>query len=123
MTLLHELYDVREATVLDGQPHYSISLNPAHIIYQAHFPGQPVTPGVCIVQMVKEILELHLGQPLTLREVKNVKFLSVIQPKDGVCLDVAFSRIKAEADCVSASAVVTEGEEVMTKLSFTCRQA
>ena len=29
------------------------------IIYKAHFPGEPVTPGVCIMQMAKEYSLTH----------------------------------------------------------------
>ena len=31
-----------------------LRLNPDHPIYHAHFPGNPITPGVCIVQIVGE---------------------------------------------------------------------
>ena len=33
-----------------------IRLNPDHEIYRAHFPGNPITPGVCIVQIISEVL-------------------------------------------------------------------
>ena len=35
-----------------------IRLNPEHEIFRAHFPGQPITPGVCQIQMVTEISEV-----------------------------------------------------------------
>ena len=55
---------------------YDIRLNPAHTIYQAHFPGEPVTPGVCILQIARELLEDLLQRPLAVKSVKNMKFLS-----------------------------------------------
>ena len=33
-----------------------IELNPEHGIYKGHFPYVPVAPGVCLVQIIKEIL-------------------------------------------------------------------
>ena len=56
---------------------YTIKLIPSCVIYQAHFPGEPITPGVCIVQMAKELIEellteqtavaLHREQPPVLQ--------------------------------------------------------
>ena len=31
----------------DGKQAIEIELNPGHVLYQGHFPGQPVVPGVC----------------------------------------------------------------------------
>ena len=38
----------------------SIELNPVHPIFEGHFPQTPVVPGVCMMQMVKEVLRNHL---------------------------------------------------------------
>ena len=32
-----------------------IRLLPDNVIYKAHFPEKPITPGVCIVQMAVEL--------------------------------------------------------------------
>lgn len=51
-------------------------------------PGEPITPGVCIVQMAKELIEELLTEQtavahhLEITKVKNVKFLSIISPKE-----------------------------------------
>ncbi len=58
----------------------TISLNPAHDIFNGHFPGNPVVPGVCMMQMIKEVLENHLGKKLRLIKADNIKFLSFIDP-------------------------------------------
>ena len=31
-----------------------VKLNPGHPVYQGHFPGHPVVPGVCLLQLIKE---------------------------------------------------------------------
>ena len=57
-----------------------ITLNPAHDIFKGHFPGQPIVPGVCMVQMIKEVLENHIAQKTRLIKADNIKFLSFIDP-------------------------------------------
>lgn len=37
----------------DGKQEIEIELNPGHVLYQGHFPGQPVVPGVCTLQIIK----------------------------------------------------------------------
>ena len=34
-----------------------ISIDVHHKIFEGHFPGQPVLPGVCMIQIVKELVE------------------------------------------------------------------
>lgn len=34
-----------------------VMLNPQHAIYSGHFPQQPVVPGVCMLQIIKECIE------------------------------------------------------------------
>jgi 3-hydroxyacyl-[acyl-carrier-protein] dehydratase len=58
----------------------TLEINPAHEIFRGHFPGQPVVPGVCMMQIVKELLEKTTGKPLRLLHGQDLKFLSVIDP-------------------------------------------
>ena len=57
-----------------------IKLNKDHDIYNGHFPNNPIIPGVIIIQIIKEILEEHLGCELFLREIINIKYISPINP-------------------------------------------
>jgi 3-hydroxyacyl-[acyl-carrier-protein] dehydratase len=59
-----------------------IALNPAHEIFKGHFPGQPIVPGVCAIQMIKEVLEGHLLRTTKLINADNIKFLSFINPNE-----------------------------------------
>jgi 3-hydroxyacyl-[acyl-carrier-protein] dehydratase len=61
---------------------FIVRLNAAHAIYQAHFPGMPVTPGVVTLQMVTELAERRANCRLRLVNGKNIKFLRVISPVD-----------------------------------------
>ena len=56
MKLIDSLYKVISDTRSETGHVFSIELDPEHFIYKAHFPGEPITPGVCIMQIAKELL-------------------------------------------------------------------
>jgi 3-hydroxyacyl-[acyl-carrier-protein] dehydratase len=47
----------------------SFLLNPKHAIFAGHFPGQPVVPGVCMLQIIKEGLEQALDKKLVYKQI------------------------------------------------------
>lgn len=57
-----------------------IHLNNNHEIFKGHFPGQPVVPGVCMIQIVKELVSSALDLTLTLKSSRNIKFTALIDP-------------------------------------------
>lgn len=124
MILKNNLYTIKEANVAEEEARYAIELNAASFIYQAHFPGEPITPGVCIVQIAQELLGEVVGKKLRLVKVKNVKFLSVLTPVQSVQVEFRLCKIRqnTEDGTVKAQAVVTSCGETKAKLSFTCME-
>ena len=79
---LNDLYTIKEVLRDTNGIDLSviIQLNPLHRIFAGHFPGKPVLPGVCVVQILKELLTECLGRELILREAGTIKYLSFINP-------------------------------------------
>jgi 3-hydroxyacyl-[acyl-carrier-protein] dehydratase len=82
MKLLNDLYSIISRTCGEGRCDFTIELNPQHFIYKAHFPGLPITPGVCLVQIGLEVASDYLERTMEIDRVNNVKFLSVLSPQD-----------------------------------------
>lgn len=78
----------------EGLIHACISINGQHPIYEGHFPGFPITPGVCQVQMIKEILEAEGGISLLLCAAKQIKFTAVHEPgaEPEIDAEISFSQ-------------------------------
>jgi 3-hydroxyacyl-[acyl-carrier-protein] dehydratase len=72
---------VENLECLPGSVKASLNWNAGHAIFAGHFPGQPVVPGVCMLQLTKELLETGLGMKLVLKESGQMKFLHFIDPK------------------------------------------
>lgn len=72
-----------------------VDLQADHPIFKGHFPGFPVTPGVGLLQILKELTEEHLGHELFLRSASHVKFLTLIDPYENARLKFAFTIVEA----------------------------
>ncbi len=126
MLLRNNLYTVTHKEVDGLKGHFVLALNPSCFIYQAHFPGEPITPGVCIVQMGKELLEdlleenLQKKVGLEISKVKNVKFLSVISPNESTAITYQMKKVEMSEDGseMKAQMVITSGEEAKAKISL-----
>ncbi|WP_378187698.1 3-hydroxyacyl-ACP dehydratase [Aquimarina sp. W85] len=79
--LIADLYTVEEITIVDSVQTAKVRLNPASNLFKGHFPDNPVTPGVCMLQIIKELTEQRVGVPLFMKKASNVKFMAVINPK------------------------------------------
>ena len=93
----------------------TIELNPQHPIYEGHFPGNPVVPGVCMQQMVKESLGLFLGKTLLLYKADIIKFLSVIIPENNKSFKLSINIKSAEADQLKIDSNISDEATIFFK--------
>ena len=78
--LMNDFYSISDLVAGENNVTCTANFNPEHQIFNGHFPSQPVVPGVCMMQMVKELLQQQLGKELLLRSTGQVKFLQLITP-------------------------------------------
>lgn len=116
MILLNSFYTISEITVEDGKLHAVIHINPEHNIFEGHFPGQPVVPGVCMVQIVKELMERATEQKLTFSTGHQIKFLQLLVPAKEDAIKVTISW-KEEEHTYPVTADFKKNDEAVFKLS------
>jgi 3-hydroxyacyl-[acyl-carrier-protein] dehydratase len=80
-----------------------IRLNAAHPIYKGHFAQVPIAPGVCLTQIIKEVLMHKFQKELFMSAGDNIKFLSMINPSEAPELELSFS-IKIHPDTLEVNA-------------------
>jgi 3-hydroxyacyl-[acyl-carrier-protein] dehydratase len=78
--LKDSFFQIKTWQTADNSIKAMVEIDPAHPIFEGHFPGQPVVPGVCMMQMVKEITEQHLGKVTNLVKADQIKFLTILIP-------------------------------------------
>jgi len=91
--LLNDFFSITDLKASDDSIQATVEINDAHKIFEGHFPGNPIVPGVCMVQMTKEIMSQVVNNDLQLDNANNIKFLSVINPNQNKTLhfDMSFS--------------------------------
>ncbi|MCF0166409.1 MAG: 3-hydroxyacyl-ACP dehydratase [Bacteroidales bacterium] len=122
MANLEGLYSILSENRAEQGCEYAVRLNPEHCIYRAHFPGQPITPGVCILQIAIDLLVRFAEKPLGLVKAKNIKFLNIIDPQKTPEATYSFNKILFEDGLWQAQVNVTAAGVTCAKLSIICKE-
>ena len=110
-----------ETVSVDGSG-VTLRLLPESPVYKGHFPGYPITPGVCLVEMALEAIGEMAGQachdegkgPVKLVAAKNIKFTSPVIPEEGMEL-----RFNISGEGENWAVEVLNGEVLCAKMSLT----
>lgn len=118
MILLNDFYTILQKLPEPGAVKAKIAINKKHAILEGHFPGLPIVPGVCMLQIVREIMEVNSGKELKLTEADNMKFLSVINPEENSEVEVVVNYTE-EGEKFSINATLFAGTITFFKLKAT----
>lgn len=114
--LNNNLYTIDTFENVDGKIEAALAIEASHKIFEGHFPGQPVLPGVCMLQIFKELLEKATGQELFLYQTDASKFLSMIDPHQTPRLTFIIDYTTTEG-YIKASGVLKSDAATFLKLS------
>lgn len=90
----------------------TFSLNPKHRIFEGHFPGQPILPGVCMVQIVKDAVCRLTGKNCFLAEARQIKFLEMIIPDEKDIFSFRLMKTETEDSCFVQASFEKAGKTV-----------
>jgi len=97
---------IQNAKKTESEYNISFSCNPNHPIFEGHFPGEPILPGVCMVQFVRESLEIILNQKLNLNSAKTIKFIHIIDPRKEQILILEIKTNKTVDGLIETKAII-----------------
>jgi 3-hydroxyacyl-[acyl-carrier-protein] dehydratase len=92
-----------------------IEFNPLHEIFEGHFPGKPVVPGVCMLQIIKDILKNIYKKDFTMKQASQLKFLAVVNPNENKTLTVNLTVLKQDAAGITVSGSFNRDQLVFMK--------
>ena len=87
-------------------------------VFKGHFPGQPILPGVVMVEITKRAMEMATAEKLALVEAGNFKFLKMIDPTKVEKASLHFSVSELE-DAWKVKAHIGDASGVYFKASAT----
>jgi len=114
MTASEEIFKIESIEHADNVVKAMLSVNADSPIFKGHFPGQPVVPGACMLQVVKDVLTGALGYAVQLRKADNLKFVGMVVPSADNTLTLELS-YKVIDESISVNAKLSDGDRVCFK--------
>ena len=121
MRVLESLFKIYslETDIQEDVTHVRATLAPHREseVYQGHFPGHPITPGVMMIEGVIEVLEKATSKKLRLRSAKNIKYLAMMSPNEveGCAIEATLTPEGA------VYATYAKGETIYAKMKLSLR--
>ena len=116
--VLKDFYKVlSEENTSDSKYTITILVNEKHEVFKGHFPGNPIMPGVCMIQIIKELTEKITESTLMIQTLSNVKFMALINPEATPELRLELDVVTTEDDLVKVKNTTYFNDTVALKLS------
>jgi len=112
----NDLFSIEEIKHEDGAIRATLGINADSEILKGHFPGHPVVPGACMLQITKEVLESILQTSLRLKKADQLKFMTMIDPASTPRVELDISYRHQDDDGVTATAKLSNADTVYFKL-------
>lgn len=112
----NDLFSIEKISHEDGIIRATLGINSNSEILKGHFPGHPVVPGACMLQITKEILESVLQTSLRLKKADQLKFMTMIDPADTPNVELDISYKHPEDNCIVVNAKLCSADTVYFKL-------
>jgi 3-hydroxyacyl-[acyl-carrier-protein] dehydratase len=115
--LLQDFFEIISQEETENKLNTVIKLKPNHRIFEGHFPNRPIVPGVCILQMVKEILMQKMQRSLMMTEGSSIKYMNVIIPDkcDNILVSVTYTH---GLSSLTASIVISSDTIIFCKFQI-----
>jgi len=113
--LLNDFFTIVHSSREADSLNTCVKVNAEHSILKGHFPQQPIVPGVCMMQLIKEILESETHETLMLTSADHLKFMTMWIPNDYPELNAEIKTESAD-DSYKVIATLQQGETVFFKM-------
>lgn len=89
---------------------YHVAILPECNVYDGHFPGDPVCPGVCNIETIKECAILLCGEQLRYSTIKQCRLTALATPTVCPEVDVQVTLTPA-GDSYSIQATIADAKQ------------
>ena len=117
--LLNDLFTIDDLRPEDGAARAVLLIDAGHPIFGGHFPGRPLLPGACQLQVVREVLSAVMGSECRLLKADQIKFLTMIDPLRNHRVELALRYAEGEKGLLRVTASMSAGDAICFKFSGT----
>lgn len=89
MSLRNSLYFIVDS----NDTGFTIRFDASHPIFSGHFPGHPIVPGACLIQIAEELASEQLGQTVRFTAIRNLKFRQPVTPDMQIILSIRDGKV------------------------------
>ena len=87
---------------------FEIDLLADHPVYDGHFPGMPVSPGVCNMQMINDCASLAVRKNLIIENISVCRLSAVMSPVDNPKVYIKIKNDKTADDSYKINATIED---------------
>ena len=124
-------YHILSSEITADEGVFRVALNADCEVYQGHFPGEPISPGVCNIQMIKECAERCLGYAgnnlltagedsespsILLSHIRQCRLTTLVTPQQHPEVEVRAAILSRSDDTITFRGTIGKGEEVYMEL-------
>ena len=110
------VYSILEIERNKDYVNFLIKIDFSHPVFQGHFPGKSVLPGVMTCDIVRHLVSDTLEHKVQLVFAKNIKFLKMIVPSEDNTYNVKIAIIK-EQEKYNIKASISQNKYTYFKLN------
>jgi 3-hydroxyacyl-[acyl-carrier-protein] dehydratase len=93
-----------------------VRFDPSHYVFAGHFPGQPVVPGVFLVEIVRSAVSEVAGKEVKVIEASNLKFMQMVDPERNPVLLLECSIVMEEGGIFKVDSTFSAGDLLFAKM-------
>lgn len=113
------LYRIIDFVINEEELETSLIIDKDNEAFNGHFPDKSILPGVCMLQIVKELTEKATGKKLRIKSGNRIKFIDIIDPDEESNIKVLLKFSELENKDLKVIASIVKREKTSFKTSLT----
>jgi 3-hydroxyacyl-[acyl-carrier-protein] dehydratase len=113
---MSNLYSFHNLQSIAGAFRAEVGFDASHPVFAGHFPGQPIVPGVILVEILTSVVAEVTGKQVIIKEASVIKFLQVIDPLAHPTVVLEGTINEDDAGNFKADATFRQGELLFAKM-------
>lgn len=113
MLLKDKYFKIEDNQQGDNNAHFLVTLLADCDVYRGHFPGNPVSPGVCNIEMIRECFDMLVEDEPRIKSIDRCRLTAVASPKESPKLNIDMSWTKDDEGWHLAATLKDDRQQYM----------